>query len=193
MEARKKAAAEAAIAKAKEEPKSKQKARPFTNPPAPIRPVPKPPPPDGGAATGAPAPNTEPPTLETASPPPKPRPEPNLAQPAREERPRPRNDSVNRDEAYRRAREWTQQRRAEQHQAWIERWHASSVQEQARLWEQERESAHKKADNLEALTQWVSISLKSLLAAPTVLPQAHLIVASTLLSTQRRGCDQASF
>ena len=143
LEARKKAAAEALIAKAKEEPKAKQKARPTTNPPAPVRPVPKPPPPAGGAATGAPAPNTEPPTLETASPPPKPRPESNLAQPAREERPRPRNDSVNRDEAYRRALEWTQQRRAEQHQAWIERWHAASVQEQARLWEQERESAHR--------------------------------------------------
>ena len=143
LEARKKAAAEAILAKAKEEPKAKQKARPTTNPPAPVRPAPKPPPPAGGAATGAPAPNTEPPTLETASPPPKPRPESNLAQPVREERPRPRNDSVNRDEAYRRAREWTQQRRAEQHQAWIERWHAASVQEQARLWEQERESAQR--------------------------------------------------
>ena len=63
------------------------------NPPAPDRPAPKPPPPDGGAALGASVPSTEPPTIETASPPPKPRPESNLAQPHREERPRPRNDS----------------------------------------------------------------------------------------------------
>ena len=183
VEARKKAAAEALIAKAKEEPKSKQKARPTTNPPAPNRPIPKPPPPDGGAAAGAPVPNTEPPTLETASPPPKPRPESNLAQPAREERPRPRNDSVNRGEAYRRAREWTHQRRAEQHHGL--RGGKLHLFKSRHVFGSRREKVPiEKVGNLGVHTQLDSTFLKSPRTAPTVLPRAHLIVASTLQSTQ---------